>query len=353
MIFLEGGFRSQSFEFPLLRQHLNPQPFSRGAYGKFDGKSKAYEVNMGKRKREKPGLGESVDLPVVVEKKKKLLDGPPDSLATPVTVQIIVGTYEKVLHGVTSTVTGQINSEQPLGVEFADTFLLSPHGSAIRCLAISPPSSSDSVKSHKVILASGSSDQMINLYHISMVAPSKQKPKGPPIPTLRGNKITENPKNRELGSLQHHSASVNALYFPTRSKLLSAADDNTIAVARTRDWTVLSTIKAPIPKAHGRPSGDTAPLGGTPAGVNDLAIHPSMKLMVSVGKGERCMRLWNLVTGKKAGVLNFKRDLLQGIGEGRWASGEGRRVEWNSLGEEFVVGFERGCVVFGMVWMAL
>ena len=308
---------------------------------------------MGKRKREKPGLGESVDLPVGVERKKKLLDGPPDSLATPVTVQIIVGTYEKVLHGVTATVTGQINSEQPLGVEFADTFLLSPHGSAIRCLTISPPSSPDSAKSHKVILASGSSDQIINLYHISTVAPSKQKPKGPLIPTLGGNKIEENPKNRELGSLQYHSASVNALYFPTRSKLLSVADDNTIAVARTRDWTVLSTIKVPIPKAHGRPSGDTAPLGGTPSGVNDLAIHPSMKLIVSVGKGEKCMRLWNLITGKKAGVLNFERDLLQGIGEGRWASGEGRRVEWNILGEEFVVGFERGCVVFGLVWMAL
>ena len=308
---------------------------------------------MGKRKREDPELSGSYELSVGVEKKINLFDSAPKPLATSITVQIIVGTYEKVLHGVTATVTGQNNSEQPLSVGFADTFLLSPHSSAIRCLAISPQSSSDLSKSQKIILASGSSDQIINLYHISAVAPSNPKPKGPAIPTLRGNNTLENPKNRELGSLQHHSASINALYFPTRSKLLSAADDNTIAVARTRDWTVLSTIKAPIPKAHGRPGGDTAPLGGTPAGVNDLAIHPSMKLMVSVGKGEKCMRLWNLVTGKKAGVLNFERSLLQGIGEGRWASGEGRRVEWNSLGEEFVVGFERGCVVFGMVWTAL
>ncbi|KAL2040074.1 hypothetical protein N7G274_006977 [Stereocaulon virgatum] len=303
---------------------------------------------MGKRKRQEPELSEPADLSVGVEKKINLLDSAPKSPAISITVQIIVGTYEKVLHGVTATVTGQNNSEQPLSVVFADTFLLSPHGSAIRCLAISPQSSSDLSKSQKIILASGSSDQIINLYHVSAVAPSNSKLKGPAIPTLRGNNTLENPQNRELGSLQHHSASINALYFPTRSKLLSAADDNTIAVARTRDWTVLSTIKAPMPKAHGRPGGDTPPLGGTPAGVNDLAIHPSMKLMVSVGKGEKCMRLWNLVTGKKAGVLNFERSLLQGIGEGRWASGEGRRVEWNSLGEEFVVGFERGCVVFGM-----
>lgn len=188
---------------------------------------------------------------------------------------------------------------------------------------------------------------MINLYHLSTTLP--QKSKGSSIPTLAGSTIKENPRNRELGSLQHHNAGINALYFPTRSKLLSGAEDNTIAVARTRDWTVLSTIKAPIPKAHGRPSGDTAPFGGTPAGVNDFAIHPSMKLMVSVGKGEKCMRLWNLVTGKKAGVLNFGRELLQGVGEGKWARGEGRRVEWNTLGEEFVVAFERGCAVFGMV----
>ncbi len=273
-----------------------------------------------------------------------------DPFNTPQTVQIIVGTYEKVLHGLTATVSkqGTTASGQSLEVEFADTFLLSSHGSAIRCLAISPLSS-DATKSQKIILASGGSDQVVNLYHISAAAPSRHNSKGPQIPTLGGNKIIQNPRNRELGSLEHHSGSINALYFPTRSKLLSAAEDNTIAVARTRDWTVLSTIKAPIPKAHGRPSGDTAPLGGTPAGVNDFAIHPSMKLMVSVGKGEKCMRLWNLVTGKKAGVLNFERNLLQGVGEGRWTSGEGRRVEWDSVGEEFVVGFERGCVVFGMV----
>ena len=74
-----------------------------------------------------------------------------------------------------------------------------------------------------------------------------------------------------------------------------------------------------------------------------------MKLMVSVGKGERCMRLWNLVTGKKAGVLNFNKDMLQQVGEGKWGTGEGRKVEWDIRGEEFVVGFEKGTVIFGMV----
>ncbi|KAL6716417.1 Protein mak11 [Lecanora helva] len=306
---------------------------------------------MGKRKRKPLDQDDSSTLGLNGEKKRKTVNGYQHCKASTMPIQIIVGTYEKVLHGIQATINqeGGDKPEQGPIVEFADTFLLSPHGSAIRCLAVSPPSNSDNSRAQKAILASGSSDQTINLYHISREAPLRQKNDDPGMPTLTGNKVKENPRNRELGSLQHHGGSINALYFPTRSKLLSAAEDNTIAVARSRDWTVLSTIKAPIPKAHGRPSGDTAPLGGTPSGINDFAVHPSMKLMVSVGKGEKCMRLWNLVTGKKAGVLNFERDLLQGVGEGRWASGEGRKVKWNSLGEEFVVAFESGCLVYGML----
>lgn len=283
-------------------------------------------------------------------KAKTLRLGSKGKISKP-TIQIITGSYEKILHGVTATISSQPDSQctEDFRVDFADTFLFSAHGSAIRCLAISPPSSSvDASRSRKAILASGGSDQIINLYHIS-TSPAQSEDAASCVPLLGGKQVLENPRNKELGSLQHHNSSINVLHFPTRSKLLSAAEDNTIAVTRTRDWTVLSTIKAPVPRAHGRPSGDTTPYGGTPAGVNDFAVHPSLKLMVSVGKGEKCMRLWNLVTGMKAGVLNFERDLIQDIGDGRWASEEGRKVEWNSLGEEFVVGFEKEAVVFGMV----
>ena len=271
-----------------------------------------------------------------------------------VTIQIIVGTYERILHGITATISAEAlgignDGSDGSNADFAETFLFNAHGSAIRCLAISPTSlSSDATNSQKAILASGSSDQSINLYHIS-TSPVQQTDGPVSGVSLAGRTIIENPRNRELGSLQHHSSSINALCFPTRSKLLSAAEDNTVAITRTRDWTMLSTIKPPNPKPHGRPSGDTAPLGGSPIGVNHFAVHPSMKLMVTVGKGEKCMRLWNLVTGKKAGVLNFAKELLQSVGEGKWGAGEGRKVRWNSLGEEFVVGFEKGAVVYGMV----
>lgn len=272
-----------------------------------------------------------------------------------VCIQVVTGSYERVLHGFSATIPSQLvrNNTAPEetngsvdgqpkegDVSFSDTFLFTAHTSAVRCLALSPSTDSD-----KRILATGSSDERINLYHISTTPPKKATPS---VSSLLGSAIAENAGNRSLGSLIHHDRAITCLQFPTKSKLFSAAEDNTIAISRTRDWTVLSSIKAPIPKPHGRPSGDTAGPGELPAGVNDFAIHPSQKLMLSVGRGERCMRLWNLMTGKKAGVLNFDRDLLAQVGEGRHSSGEGRQVLWDTAGESYIVGFERGAAIFGM-----
>lgn len=294
---------------------------------------------MAKRKRNPNGDSASA-APSTPSKKIKQIDLSPQQTTT--TIQIVAGSYDRVLHGVTVTISPNEDAQ------FADTFLFNAHTSAIRSLALSPPSAPAPKQIQKIILASGSTDERINLYQLSAHAPSKITV--PAIPSLATKAVVENPQNRELGTLLHHSSTVTALYFPNRSKLLSSAEDSTIAVTRTRDWSLLSTIKAPIPKPLGRPSGDTAPLGGAPSGVNDFAVHPSTKLMISVGKGEKCMRLWNLVTGKKAGVLNFDRSMLGEVGEGRFSSGEGRKVGWGNTdaGEEFCVAFEKGILVFGM-----
>lgn len=281
---------------------------------------------------------------------------PPDTLA--VTLQVVTGSYERVLHGFAATIPSSTLTSKgkedtaKSSVQFVDTFLFEAHGSAIRTLALSPLPKKDSSEPPRVMLASGSTDERINLYSLSAAPPAVNE-RYPSVPTLAGNKILENPKNREIGSLLHHSAGITSLHFPSRSKLLACAEDNTISVTRTRDWSVVSTIKAPRPKVQARPNGDTAPPGGTPFGVNDFAVHPSMKLMLSIGRGEKCMRLWNLMTGKKAGVLNFNRELLQSVKEGKWSSGEGRTVEWNSKGEEFAIAFEWGVAVFGIVSLFL
>lgn len=264
-----------------------------------------------------------------------------------ISVEIITGSYDRVLHGITATISGILSKDSTSpSVQFADTFMFNAHASAIRCLALSPISQPSSTQSSTILLASGGTDERVNVYSLSAVAPHENE-KMAPIPSLGGKKISENPRNRELGSLMHHSSSITSLHFPTRSKLLSAAEDNTVTISRTKDLSAISAIKAPHPKVQGRPSGDTAPPGAAPTGINDFAIHSSMKLMLSVGKGERCMRLWNLVTGKKAGVLNFARETLQSVHEGKYSSGEGRRIAWDPLGEEFAVAFERGVVMFG------
>jgi protein MAK11 len=300
---------------------------------------KTTQIIMAKRKRNANGDSASA-APSAPSKKAKPADLSTEQTTT--TIQIVAGSYDRVLHGVTVTIPPNEDTQ------FADTFLFNAHTSAIRSLALSPPSAPVPKQIQKIILASGSTDERINLYHLSAHAPSKITV--PAIPSLATKAVVENPQNRELGTLLHHSSTVTALYFPNRSKLLSSAEDSTIAVTRTRDWSLLSTIKAPIPKPVGRPSGDTAPLGGAPSGVNDFAVHPSTKLMISVSKGEKCMRLWNLVTGKKAGVLNFDRSMLGEVGEGRFSSGEGRKVGWGNTdaGEEFCVAFEKGILVFGM-----
>ncbi|KAF1995180.1 WD40 repeat-like protein, partial [Amniculicola lignicola CBS 123094] len=289
-----------------------------------------------------------------------------DTSAEPLTVQIITGSYERVLHGFTATlpqslVTGpgsglgpglqdgekekeKEKEKEQSPISFSDTFLFNAHASSIRCLALSPPS----IETSKILLATGSTDERINIYSLSTCPPPPPSKLTPLLPSLNGTSITENAKNKELGTLLHHSSSITALYFPSRSKLLSAAEDSTISIIRAKDWVPLSSIKAPIPTPLGRPSGDTAAPGEVPSGINAFAVHPSNKLMVSVSKGEKSMRLWNLVTGKKAGVLNFGRDILGAVGEGRFGTGEGRRIVWDAEGDEYVVAFERGAVVFGL-----
>ena len=261
---------------------------------------------------------------------------PKSTLVRDVSIQIVTGSYERVLHGIAASIPSALlrrksveertteaeDETKPDDVSFSDTFLFAAHTSSIRCLALSPPTNSN-----KRILATGGSDERINLYSISTTPPTRQSK--PSLPSLLGTSTAENSRNRTLGNLIHHDRAITCLHFPAKSKLFSAAEDNTIAISRTRDWTVLSSIKAPIPKPQGRPSGDTAGPGEIPTGVNDFAIHPSQKLMLSVGRGEKCMRLWNLMTGKKAGVLNFDRELLMQVGEGKYTSGEGRRVLWD------------------------
>ena len=316
---------------------------------------------MAKRKRNEPSNGdagakvastkkpraETKQAPVptkTAETKPAAVEAAATEDFEPFTIQIIAGSYDRILHGITAHVT-------PKAATFADTFLFTAHTSAIRALALSPVSAPVPGQSQKVFLVSGATDEKVNVYSLSAHPPStKDRESQLELSGVTPRPVLENKGNREVGTLHHHEGGITCMAFPSRGKLLSAAEDSSVAVTRTRDWSLLSKIKAPVPNAKGRPSGDTAAYRGTPSGVNSFAVHSSLKTMISVSKGERCMRLWNLVTGKKAGVLNFDRDLLRDVGEGRHATGEGKKVVWGvgeDGGDEFAVAFDRDVAVFG------
>ncbi|KAF8252554.1 WD40 repeat-like protein [Wilcoxina mikolae CBS 423.85] len=264
-------------------------------------------------------------------------------------LQIITGTYEKTLHGFIASIPPHSSAPTPsdlitLQTTFTDTFLFSAHTSPLRTLTISP----SAPNTKKRILATSSADERINLYTLSTLLP----------PTSTSSLAPLSGRNRHLGTLHNHLNTPTSLLFtPNRSKLLSAAADGQIQILRTRDWGILSTLKAPKPKAkpvnYAKDYGDgygpriatfgSEGYGGGSGGINDIALHPSQKILLSVGAGERAVRMWNLMTARKAGVLVFDRESVP-----LRFGAEGNRVEWASGGEEYAVAFERGVVVFGM-----
>ncbi|KFH41794.1 hypothetical protein ACRE_074850 [Hapsidospora chrysogenum ATCC 11550] len=311
---------------------------------------------MAKRKRQAPSNGDSVPEPTTTSnKKQKPAESTKPTAAVPESgeaIRIVAGSYDGTLHGLTATISpkagkGKKQQKQKTQqqVEFTDTFLFQAHNKSIRCVAVSPPSAPGQ-RIQTVLLASGSADSKVNLYSVS-AHPPRDKPQDP-LRNIAKRPIVEDPHNRPLVSLEHHESAVTAVKFPTRGKLMSAGEDSHIFVTRTRDWATLGSIKAPVAKAVGRPSGDTAGHDGTPQGVNDFAVHPSMMLMMSVSKGERKVRPWNLTTGRRAKALHYEKELMRQIGESRYSSGEGQKLVWGRVDgeDEFAVGFERDVVVF-------
>lgn len=177
------------------------------------------------------------------------------SSSLPRSFKIVAGSYEKLLYGLEGSFTEEKISLKPI-------FMFPAHVSAVKAIATSP--------SGGRWLATGSSDEIIKIWDLR--------------------------KLKELGGLMQHEGmiiyfatifilslvlpgSITYLDFPTRSYLVSASEDGTICLFRTRDWVLLRTLK------------------GHKGRVNNFAIHPSGKLALSVGK-DRALRMWDLIRGK-------------------------------------------------------
>lgn len=127
--------------------------------------------------------------------------------------------------------------------------------------------------------------------------------------------------------------SITYLSFPTRSHLLSASDDGTICLYHTRDWALLTTLR------------------GHKGRVNSVAIHPSMKVGLSVGK-DRTLRMWDLMRGK--GSASMKLGKGKPVAESPLllctnSFPEGEAVRWTPSGTRFAVTSQTSIDIYSTV----
>ncbi|KXN90680.1 p21-activated protein kinase-interacting protein 1-like protein [Leucoagaricus sp. SymC.cos] len=211
-------------------------------------------------------------VPAPKNKGKAKETNPPDNEPTngdlPKTFKIVAGSYEKLLYGVEGKTT--YSDDKNLEFHLRAIFAFPAHVSCIKAVAASPQGGK--------WLATGSSDEIIKVWDLR--------------------------RRKEIGGLMHHEGSITHLIFPSRSHLFSASEDGTLCLFRARDWTVLRALK------------------GHKGRVNSMAVHPSGKVALSVGK-DRALRMWDLMRGK--GVASTK------LGK------EGEIVRWSVDGKLFAV----------------
>lgn len=231
--------------------------------------------------------------------RKPKTDAASEETALPFSFKVIAGSYEKLLYGLEGTVTLE-NLE--LKYHLKPIFIFPAHVSCIKAVAASPNGGK--------WLATGSADEIIKVWDLR--------------------------RRKEIGGLMHHEGtfrislpqqfnkcipgSITHLTFPSRSHLLSASEDGTLCLFRARDWAVLRSLK------------------GHKGRVNSVAVHPSGKVALSVGK-DKAIRMWDLMRGK--GCASTK------LGKGMsWALSfstiphrvpEAEIVRWSTDGSLFMV----------------
>ncbi|KAG9104231.1 hypothetical protein FRC06_004215 [Ceratobasidium sp. 370] len=237
---------------------------------------------MAKRARiSAPTAHRSIDLgppepPTSIQRQPETAASPPTA---PCTFKIIVGTYEKLLYGLEGRLEAKKDLPEGFSVRLTPIFIFPAHVACVRAVAASPQGGK--------WLATGSTDEIIKVWDLR--------------------------RRKEIGGLVQHQGSITHLSFPSRSYLLSASEDGTLGLFSSRDWVLLRTLK------------------GHKGKVNDVAMHPSGKLALSVGK-DRTLRMWDMMRGK--GAASTK------LGKGKPSTSfqsKGELVRWSVGGKTFVV----------------
>eukprot|EP00158_Paraphelidium_tribonemae_P005027 Partr_v1_DN27118_c0_g1_i1_m15718 putative PAK1 interacting protein 1 len=151
---------------------------------------------------------------------------------------VYLGTYERVLIGIDAFERDSSNLDLEMCIGYA------AHTASIKALSAGGNQ-----------LATGSTDEVIKLYDIK--------------------------KRKELGAMHAHTGTISCLQYYNSTHLLSAASDGTIQIYRTKDYTLLKTLK------------------GHKAPVSSIAIHPTGKITLSLDRSSS-LKMWDLSTGRCA-----------------------------------------------------
>jgi len=193
-------------------------------------------------------------------KKTGLDDDSPNVL--PSTFMVIAGSYEKLLYGLEGSVTAT-DDNSVLHFHLKPIFIFPAHVSCIKAVAASPNGGK--------WLATGSADEIVKVWDLR-----RRKEIGG-LMHHEGSSVNLN--QSALASLIMSIGSITHLNFPSQSHLLSASEDGTLCLFRARDWAVLRSLK------------------GHKGRVSSVAVHPSGKVALSVGK-DKTLRMWDLMRGK-------------------------------------------------------
>lgn len=243
--------------------------------------------------------------PAAATKVKRTAPSTPTPAPVPRAFTIVVGSYEKLLYGVQGTYAStpsEPSSSTPLAPTptLKPVFIFPAHVASVKAVAASP----DGGK----WLATGSSDEIIKVWDLKRrkEVGGLMQHQGPfrPLSLSLHRPPSLLTSFRFFFGWWDGSGTITHLSFASQSHLISASEDGTIALFHARDWTVLLTLK------------------GHKGRVNSVAVHPTGKVALSVGK-DRALRMWDLMRGKPSASTLLGK--------------EGELVRWSMDGREFMV----------------
>lgn len=192
-------------------------------------------------------------------------------------MRIISGSYERFLYGLSAFVRMD-GDEYTYAIE--PQFVFPAHVSSIRSVACAGADAK--------WLVTGGTDETIKVWDLR--------------------------RRKEVGALIGHEGTITSLSFPSRTFMLSASEDGVLNLYRTRDWSLLRTLR------------------GHTGRINSASAHPSGRIALSVG-ADRMIRMWDLMRGLGASSVKI------GV--------EADKILWDSVGKRFAVLAGRQVMVFG------